>query len=93
MKITALSVEETDQGCQKLCPVYDDWEDLKNKYNRESPTGINNAFQTAASQWGRLATEQEITRGAIQGIILSLVFAFIVMLVSTMNVLSAFYAI
>lgn len=93
IKIQALSVEAPFQGRDKLWPVYNDWDDLKDTYNQGSLAGVNYAFQTAGLHWCMLVTEQEFVIGAYQGIAISLAFAFVVLLLSTMNILTALYSV
>jgi len=93
MRIMALSVDKSFQGYDELHPVYEEWEELKNTFNTGSAVGANNAFQTAEVHWAFLITQKQFTDGAIQGTILSLAFAFIVLIISTLNILTAIYAI
>jgi hypothetical protein len=92
IKIDALSVAKPHQGYSINYPVYEDWEDLKDKYNDESLVGINKAFQTAESDWAFLISEQQFVQGAIQGTIIALSFAFGVLVISTLNIIVAVYA-
>lgn len=80
IKIEVLSIDEPGQGYDILHPVYETWESLKDQYNKNSPAGINNAYQTATFTWAFLVTEKEFVNGAIQGTLLSMFFAFIVLL-------------
>jgi len=50
-------------------------------------------MQTAGYQWAWMMTEKETFDGARQGIFLSILFAFLVLLLVTMNIFSALYAI
>lgn len=93
IRVIALTVEARFQGYDKLYPVYEDWEDLKDAYNKNSPSGVNKAIQTAGYDWAWLVTEREMTRGAIQGIIISLLFALFVLILSTYNVVISIYAV
>ena len=93
IRIKALSPESPDQGYEDINPIYEDWEDLKNLYNSGSGQGINKAYQSAGYPWAWLVTQEELVDGAIQGILISLVFAFTVLVISTLNILSALYAI
>lgn len=93
MKIKALTPEATFQGYSILYPVYEAWEALKDEYNSKSPKGVNNAFQTAGYNWAWLITEEEMVRGAIQGILISLGFALAVLIASTLNIVISLYAV
>lgn len=91
-RIAALSNDRAFQGYSRLYPVYEDWEDLIDQYNQNSPTSINNAFQTGEEQWAYLISQREFVNGAIQGTIIALTFAFAVLLISTLNIVIAIYA-
>jgi predicted RND superfamily exporter protein len=91
-RIEALSQAKAFTGYSNLYPVYEDWEDLKNQYNKNSPSGVNNALQTAEIHWAFLISEKEFVNGAIQGTIIALSFAFAVLLISTLNIVIAIYA-
>lgn len=93
MTIEALATPKPFQGYEKLYPVYEDWEDLKDNYNKASPKGVNNAIQTAGIHWAFLITEKEFVDGAVQGIMISMAFAFAVLLLSTLNIVVSIYAI
>ena len=93
MRIMAVAAAEPGTGYETLYPVYEDWEALKDRYNSNSPNGINNAIQTAMNHWAFLITQQELVRGAISGSAISLSFAFAVLLLSTMNIVTATFSI
>ena len=91
--IEAIASADESGGYEKVHPVFEAWEDLKNQYNADSPAGVNKAVQTAKDEWAYLETEREFVRGAIEGIIISMIFGFLVILVSTLNIINAFYSI
>ena len=93
MRIMAIADEKPFQGYDALHPVYKKWEALKDEYNRESPTGVNNCYQTAEMDWAFLITQKQFTDGAIEGTLISLLFALIVLIVSTLNIMTALFAI
>ena len=93
MRIKSLSPTKGTQGYDVVNKAYNDWEDLMNSYNRDSPEGINKAYQSGGHSWAWLVTQQELVRGAIQGILISLLFAFIVLVASTLNIISSIYSI
>jgi len=69
-------------------PIYEAWENFKNERNSELPEGVNKAFQTAPDYlWCWMMTERAFLRGAIQGIIISITFAFVVLLFATFNLI------
>ena len=91
-QIVALTPEAPFQGRTILHPIYKQWEDLKDEINSQSPPGINAAFQTGGFHFAWLETESEMLRGVIQGIIISLIFAFFILVFSTLNIFIAIYA-
>jgi hypothetical protein len=93
IKFDALAVPEPFQGYKILDPVYEDWEDLKDRYNKGSPIGINNAIQTATVHWAFLVTEKEYVSNAIQGTLISILFAFLVLLFATLNIITTIYSV
>jgi len=93
MRIIALASDQPFQGYKKLEPVYDKWEALKDTNNKASLDGIKNSYQTAGIHWAYLATEKEFVNGAIQGTFISLTFAFIILIISTLNIVTATYSI
>ena len=93
IRIKALSPESPDKGYEGIKAVYENWENLMNFYNSESGHGINKAYQSAGYTWAWFVTQRELVVGAVQGILISLIFAFTVLVLSTMNILIALYAI
>lgn len=91
--ITASTNLEPFTGYEEMWPVYEKWEALVQDYNENSPEGVNNAYQTARYQWAFLVTEKEMVNSAVQGIIISLAFAYIVLTLSTLNIVISSYAI
>mmetsp|Transcript_18887 Transcript_18887/g.21142 ORF Transcript_18887/g.21142 Transcript_18887/m.21142 type:complete len:303 (-) Transcript_18887:312-1220(-) len=91
-RIQATAVAQPFQGYEKTSPIYDKWEDLLKSYNKGAPVGINNAFETARFYWAYLATEKEFVNGAISGTLISMLFAFIILLISTLNIIMAIFA-
>jgi len=93
MRVMALANALPFQGYEVSEPIYDDWEALKDTYNEGSPQGINNCFQTGEIHWAFIITQKTFVTGAIQGTFISLLFAFIVLILSTLNIMVATYAI
>ena len=93
MRIKSLSPDDESQGYDQMNSLYNNWENLMQSYNQGSPQGINRAFQSGGYQWAWLVTQRELVRGAIQGILISIVFSFVVILTSTLNIVSAAYSI
>ena len=81
------------QPYKDMNPLYNDWQDYVASINDDSPTGLDQALQTAGVGWVWMVSERAMLRGAVQGILISITFAFIVLLISTMNILIALYSI
>ena len=62
-------------------------------YNAASPSGVNDAFQTAGWDWGFLETQSQILQNAVQGIYLSLLLAFGILILSTFNFIISFFSV
>lgn len=92
IRIEALAIAKPFQGYRTNYPIYEDWEAQKNIYNEASPIGVNNALQTAGNDWAFLISEREFVNGAIQGTLIALSFSFVVLLISTLNIVMAIYA-
>ena len=93
MRIKSLSPEDQSQGYDRMNSLYNDWENLIKSYNGGSPQGINKAYQSGGYPWAWLVTQRELVTGAIQGILISIFFSFIVILASTLNIISSVYSI
>ena len=93
MRIKSLSPEDESQGYDQMNALYDKWEKQMKSYNQGSFRGIDKAYQTGGYSWAWLVTQRELVRGAIRGIFISMVFSFIVILASTLNIVSAAYSI
>lgn len=85
-------------GVGKLRQPYDDmeealtpWEDYVEKINTASGTGFNNAIWTSEA-FTNMKTEKTFVSGALQGVAISIAFAFLVLLISTMNILIALFS-
>jgi len=75
-----------------MFPRWQQWETLLDHLNANSPTGINNSYQTS-STWQWMITEHALLRNAFQGMALAAVISFIVLLLTTRNILMAIYSI
>ena len=93
MRIMALAAAEPFQGYRIVEPIYDKWEDLKDSFNEGSPAGVNNCFETAMDHWANAFTQKAFVSGAISGTLMSIAFAFVVLLFSTLNAVTATFAI
>ena len=62
-------------------------------YAASAPTGLKIVYQEAGHIWAFMRSEQAFYDGVMQGVSISAVLAFTIMLISTQNVLIALYAI
>ena len=92
MQITGLStVKVADPPTQKI-PVRDSWQQLAIDFSLTAPAGLTNVYQEAGIFWAWMASEEEFFRGAISGVTISGALAFIILLLSTGNILISIYA-
>ena len=62
-------------------------------YVATSPPGLKHVYQEAGPFWAWMRSEKAFADGVQQGVSISVVLAFTIMLISTQNVLIALYAI
>lgn len=66
--------------------LYERIEGLITSFNEKSGPGLNKGFQAAYDNWAWLHLRQIFVSNAIQGIIISISFAFIILTITTRNV-------
>ena len=92
MQITGLStVKASDPPTQKI-PVKDSWDQLAIDFSETAPPGLANVYQEAGVFWAWMVSEEEFFRGAKSGVTISGALAFIILLLSTGNILISIYA-
>ena len=62
---------------------------MKDKMNFDAPQGLNKGFQSAGYNWCFMMLEKGFYTSAIQGMILSIVFTFFVLLLTSFNIIIA----
>jgi predicted RND superfamily exporter protein len=67
-------------------------ETFVNNANNAAPVGLRNLIQGSGA-WKFIPTEKHLVKNAIQGIALALTFSFIIVLVSTRNIINTILAI
>jgi predicted RND superfamily exporter protein len=75
-----------------LNPIYEKWRTLIRIYNSDSGTGLNKGIYTGGIGFTWMRSEKEFIISAIQGILISMTFSFIILVLSTLNIIIAFYA-
>jgi predicted RND superfamily exporter protein len=73
--------------------VYTQWEKLMNNLNAVAPTGVEKGFQSTDFAWTWMVTQEELVEGVKLGVTLVMVIAFVVINISTLNVIVSIGAI
>ena len=91
--IRAVTHAEKGEPHKTLNPVYEDWMDLMDNTNKASGSGMNKGTMTAAFDFTWMRSELEFYKTAQTGIIMSMTFAFIILNISTLNVIISIFSI
>lgn len=83
MKIQATSVGKARDPRKDKLPLYEAWEKLLKDFKSSCPPGLVNVFQNADFFWCLMVSELAFYEGAIQGMIVSVTLAFVIMLIAT----------
>jgi len=75
-----------------MYPRWERWEEFTDNLNANSPKGLNKAYQSA-QVWQFMIAERALIRNAVQGMLIAGSISFVVLIMSTLNVILAFYAI
>lgn len=73
--------------------VYEYYEKIINDIRRNYPTGIKTSFQVPYDQWAYLSLEKSMFRNAMGGMACSILFAFVILLLTTKNLVVSFYSV
>lgn len=65
------------------------WEDLLAEFNKKAPKGINRVIETGSLDWCIIIMELRLVETMQQGLIISVAFALLALLVATGNILQA----
>lgn len=68
-----------------MWPIYEEWQDLMDKYNTDGPDGGDAAIITAGFPWLWQITQQTLLRSMLQGIGIMVVVALATLMLSTLN--------
>jgi hypothetical protein len=66
-------------------PVFDVWSAFVDDLNKRAPRGVGNAKQTAYYTWTWMKTQEALVENTFQGLIICFCMAFVVLLLSTMD--------
>ena len=92
-KVTAISIGNVLDSKEKKEPIFDQWEEYLRKFKDSAPEEMTSIKQNAKQYWGWMKMEDEFVNSAKQGAAIAMVFAFFMLLISTMNMVLAFFAI
>lgn len=75
-----------------VVPIRDRWEEWMDEQNKVAPAGVQGGLQNALGTWAISVTMERLVSGALQGMAICFAASFVVLALSTMNVLIAFFA-
>lgn len=70
-------------------PYFDKWEEFVATQKAKAPEGMKTLMQTSGFAWAWMPSERAFVTSAIQGIIISMCFAFGVLLLATRNIIQS----
>lgn len=73
-------------------PEYDKWQQWVSDFNNKAPKGLNNMIQTS-NAWPWMMQERAFVTSAVQGILISISFATVVLIIATRNMIQSFLSI
>jgi len=82
-----MNVNPRDPRAVKM-PFYTKLEEFITKTDAAAPEGLKNLIQGSGA-WSYMPTEKMMVQNAIQGILIAVAFAFIIVLLSTGNIINA----
>ena len=84
--------DPAESGAQKK-PLRDKWDKFVVDYAATAPDGLQVLYQEAGHIWAWIRSEQAFFDGVRQGVTISGLLAFLILLIATQNILIALYAI
>lgn len=73
--------------------IFNVFNDISKNIQRTYPKGINQVWQLPWDQWAILNLENSLFSNALQGMACSIIFAFLVLVITTKNYTVSFFAI
>jgi predicted RND superfamily exporter protein len=70
-------------------PIYLMWEAYFSAFRENAPPGLKSCEQSGGVYWAWMASERAFVTSAVQGIIIATVFAFLILLFATKNIILA----
>ena len=92
IQIRVLAAEKPYLPRKQTYPVYEGYEALKDSINSESPSSMENGFETGRMRWSWMETERSFISNAVQGMLIALAFAFVILTLSTLNIIIALFS-
>ena len=97
-KLKFTMIRATSQGVPNspnkyLKPIYENWVSEMESINKNSDLGLNEGIVTGGLWFTWMRTEEEFVRTAQNGIIISMIFAFVILNLSTLNLLISIFSI
>lgn len=93
MVIAALSIGSAKDSREIKLPIYEAWEAVLADFDAKAPSGLKNVYQIASFYWSWMESERAFFVNAINGMIISVCFACVVILLATGNWIITLYAI
>ncbi|CDW73800.1 resistance-nodulation-cell division superfamily [Stylonychia lemnae] len=93
VKVRITSMGGTNDNYDKKYPIYQDWQGVADQFNLNSPIQVKGVFQSAYDNWAWIITEKAFFQNAFQGLLISLAFAFVVIIVATQNIIVTLLAV
>ena len=94
MVIAALSIGVTKDSREFKLPIYEAWETILEDFvANKAPPGLKNVYQIASFYWSWMESERAFFVNAIQGMLISIAFACVVIFIATRNWIITLYAI
>ena len=94
MTIGAQSVGKAQSPFPVREPIYLNWDNFLQDWSQnQAPEGLKTLFHTAGHFWAMIEGEKAFFRNAVNGISMSVSFAFLVLIFATMNVVVTLFAV
>ncbi|XP_062604597.1 uncharacterized protein LOC134266358 [Saccostrea cucullata] len=87
-----LSVNVNNLGYSEGSSIYQAWEQLITDEKDKMPASLKNGFQCTRNTWHWIRVQEMLSDSAIQGIIIGLSLALLVLILTTMNFIIGFLA-
>ena len=94
MVIAALSIGDPKASREFKLPIYEAWQAVLADFSEnKAPNGLKNIYQVSSFYWAWMESERAFFVNAINGMIVSICFSCIVILLATRNWIITLYAI